>query len=97
MGLAFCSFRVGALDLAYLLWCCCLFAGLWVWAFVAAVRGWCFDMVGFDCFGGWVIVAVVVLRLSLLWVVVVFSVCCFVEFAFVRRFWFGCFAVNCGF
>lgn len=38
----------------------------------------------------------VVLWLSLLWVVVVFSVCCFVEFAFVRRFWFGCFVVNCG-
>lgn len=45
-----CFWFVGVLGLAHLLWCCCLFSGLWFGYFVVIIRGWCFGVMTFVAF-----------------------------------------------
>lgn len=40
----------GVLGLVHLLWCCCLFSGLWFGYFVVIIRSWCFGMMTFVAF-----------------------------------------------
>lgn len=61
-----CFWFVSVLGLAHLLWCCCLFSGLWFGYFVVII-GLVFWRDDFCCFCGW---------LLLLWYGVVVIVHC---------------------